>query len=58
MLMVFLVPIAAGAFLIFRFFGVCLGMIGLNSPLFALLLLLLTIVVPYYFMIRRRPPAS
>ena len=58
MLMVFMVPVVAGAFLLFRFFGACLSMIGVESPVFALLLLLAAIVMPYYFMIRRRPPAS
>ncbi len=58
MLMVFMVPVAAGAFLIFRFFEACLGMIGIESPLFALVLLLVTIIVPYYFIIRRRPPTT
>ena len=58
MLMIFMVPFAAGAFLLFRFFGILLEAIGITSPIFPLLLLFATIALPYYFIIKRRtqPP--
>ena len=56
MFMIFMVPVAAGGFLMFRFFGICLEAIGIANPIFPLLMLLAVIVLPYYFIIRRRPP--
>ncbi len=54
MLMVFMVPFAAGGFLLFRFFGILLETIGITSPVFPLLLVIATIVLPYYLIIKRR----
>ena len=52
--MIFMVPFAAGGFLLFRFFGIILAAIGLTSPVFPLLLVIATIVLPYYLIIKRR----
>ena len=54
MLMIFMVPFAAGGFLLFRFYGIVLDAIGLTSPVFPLLMLIATIVLPYYLIIKRR----
>ncbi len=62
LLMVFMAPFAAGGFLLFRFYNIVLGMMGLASPLLAGVLLLATIALPYYLFIRpfiqRRPPSA
>ena len=57
MLMVFMVPLAAGGFLLFRFFGLIMEAMGINSPIFPLLLVLAAIFLPYYLIIRRRSSA-
>ena len=54
MLMVFMVPFAAGGFLMFRFYGIIMEAIGLSSPVFPLLMVVATIVLPYYLIIKRR----
>ena len=54
MLMVFMVPFAAGGYFLFRFFGILLEAIGITSPVFPLLLMIATIVLPYYLVIKRR----
>ena len=60
LLMVFMVPLAAGGFLLFRFFSLVMDMIGMGitNPVAPFLLLLATIILPYYLFIRRRPPAA
>lgn len=58
MLMVFMVPFAAGGFLMFRFFGIVLEAMGITSPVFPLLLVIATIFVPYFLFIRRRTPSQ
>ena len=58
MLMVFMIPFAAGGFLLFRFFGIILESMGITSPIFPLLLLIATIVLPYQLIIKRRSPPS
>ena len=59
LLMVFMVPFAAGGFLLFRFFSILTEMMGMGNanPVVPFLLLLATIGLPYYLIIRRRPPA-
>ena len=58
--MVFMVPLAAGGFLLFRFFSLVMDMIGMGitNPVAPFLLILATIILPYYLFIRRRPPAA
>ena len=58
MLMVFMVPLAAGGFLLFRFFGIVMESMGLTSPIFPMLMFLVTIALPYYLFFRRRTPPT
>ena len=60
LLMVFLVPFAAGGFFLFRFYSGLLNAIGIGAlnPVLPCVLILVTILIPYYFIMRwRRPPA-
>lgn len=60
LLMVFMVPFAAGGFLLFRFFALLLELMGMGAanPVAPFFLLLATIVLPYYLFIRRRQPPA
>ena len=60
LLMVFMVPLAAGGFLLFRFFGLMMELMGMGAanPVAPFFLLLATIILPYYLFIRRRQPPA
>lgn len=60
LLMVFMVPFAAGGFFLFRFFSGLVEAMGLGvlNPVLPCLLMLASVAVPYFFIVRRRPPPT
>ena len=58
LMMVFMVPLAAGGFLLFRFVKIVLETMGLTAAIWPYLFVLSVIFLTYYLVTRRRPPAS
>ena len=58
LMMVFMVPLAAGGFLLFRFIRIVMEMMGLTAAVWPYLFVLSVIFLTYYLITRRRPPAS
>lgn len=58
LMMVFMVPLAAGGFLLFRFIKIVLDMMGITTAILPYLFVLVVIFLGYYLFTRRRPPPS
>lgn len=58
LMMVFLVPLAAGGFLLFRFIRIMMETMGVTSAIWPYLFVLSVIFLTYYLFTRRRAPPS